>query len=149
MLAIRHSWTPNSFPCWGHEPKDEGSPSPQSHQGLPSGEADAQRADAIPEEVIDERLQCGPVHRREGSQELPVLANFCLLILQRCQRERMNMEEHKAEIKATPSLLQISLPLSCPNVGMEHPKSMRPENIPDLQSQSMPELKHPRVMGPE
>lgn len=93
-------------------------------------------ADAIPEEVIDERLQCGPVHRREGSQELPVLANLCLLILQCCQRERMNVKEHQVEIKATPSLLQTSLLLSCPSMGMEHPKSMRPENIPGLQSQA-------------
>lgn len=57
---------------------------------------------AVPKEVVDERLQRGPVHRGEGAQEPPVLADLCLLVLQRCERstrEEMSTEGHEVEIK--------------------------------------------------
>lgn len=46
----------------------------------------------VPKEVVDERLQRGPVHRGEGVQEPPVLPNLRLLILQRCEGEKCKHE---------------------------------------------------------
>lgn len=46
----------------------------------------------VPKEVVDERLQRGPVHRGEGLQEPPVLPDLRLLILQRCEGEKFKHE---------------------------------------------------------